>query len=581
MTAVSFGSLARRVSARLPALDVPILVVDESDAAAALIEATRRRAHGLPFAALVLVDDDVATDLRRLSPLVLSGTSIADERRRMFEGAVTGTLTINGRPHTEMLARDRVARRALGCIMRLADILLVRSRQELLRLSHACQQEPQQARLIEMCDDRVPPVSLERPGKRLVLWAPDARAIELGMLWAALEFFHLPTTVICADGHDIACLAPVLAGQGPAARGRWTAVSVDGAAEALADARLVVDATTSDPSSARALARLGIPLVAAASSGVDEWVDGAILYQLSQYGSIVMAPAPAMAEPAQPRALPRVSVVVPTRNRPRLLRRALASVRRQRWPAVEVVVVNDAGDDVSDVVAAFPQARLITHPEPRGVSATRNTALDAARGEYVAFLDDDDIYLPDHLQRAVEALESHQGDFVSAANIAVFVDRGDEGALSVHSAYVYDGVYNGLVMNVWQPVLVQSIVGRASLMADIRFDQTLAVAEDFEFLMRLGQRGEFGYLLRPTWMITVYSEQGSLSTSDRYADALRRIYARYPVTHAPSLVAQREAQVKRYDELGGCKEPWTPPLGRLPLRVALEDVDGLGFEACR
>ncbi|NDD29572.1 MAG: glycosyltransferase, partial [Proteobacteria bacterium] len=212
---------------------------------------------------------------------------------------------------------------------------------------------------------------------------------------------------------------------------------------------------------------------------------------------------------------------------------------------------------------------------PRGVSATRNTGLDAVRGDYVSFLDDDDVYLPDHLRLSVEALEAHAGDFISAAYIAAFVERDVAGALTVHSLYVYDGVYNGLVMNVWQPVLVQSVVGRAALLRDVRFDPSLPVAEDFEFLIRLGRRGEFGYLLRPTWMITVYDEQGSLSTSNKYAEALRRVYALHPLENAPSLQAQREAQLQRYDTLGGHKEPWLPPLGRLPQRIRLDTLDDL------
>lgn len=592
----AFGRHATQVAGRLPAVDLPLLVVDEEGARDALVEAAQRRARNLPFATLLVVDDDVAIELRAVSPLIVQGAQTADQRRRMFEGLLAGTLTINGRPTRDLLPQSATTRRALGSVMRLADVLLVRSRQEQTRLGQACQQEPQRCQVIDAPDPRVPQVSPAPSRGRIVIWAPDAQAMHLGLLWSALEYVHLPITVICADGDDATCLAPLEARDD--ARGssvQSMALPVTRAAEALAEARLVLDASTGDPSSALALARLGVPLLTAVSSGADEWLDGVIPYQPRQYSSVVMAlrrglagtpprraversgervVAPSTA-PALPRTPPLVSVVMPTRNRPRMLARALASVERQQWPSVEVMVVNDAGDDVTEIVKRFPQARLITHPEARGVSATRNTGLDAVRGDYVSFLDDDDIYLPDHLRLSVEALEAHAGDFISAAYIAAFVERDVAGTMTVHSLYVYDGVYNGLVMNVWQPVLVQSVVGRAALLRDVRFDTSLPVAEDFEFLIRLGRRGEFGYLLRPTWMITVYDEQGSLSTSNKYAEALRRVYALHPLENAPSLQAQREAQLQRYDTLGGHKEPWLPPLGRLPQRVRLDALDDL------
>lgn len=104
--------------------------------------------------------------------------------------------------------------------------------------------------------------------------------------------------------------------------------------------------------------------------------------------------------------MPTVSVILPTHNRPGLLYRALRSIEDQTFDDFEAVVVNDAGEDVRDIVAQFPFARYVAHKENRGLSAARNTGIRASSGRYIAYLDDDDIYYSDHLETLVEALEN-------------------------------------------------------------------------------------------------------------------------------------------------------------------------------
>jgi glycosyltransferase involved in cell wall biosynthesis len=101
-------------------------------------------------------------------------------------------------------------------------------------------------------------------------------------------------------------------------------------------------------------------------------------------------------------ASPRVSVVIPTRNRPELVRRAVESVFAQTYGEFEVIVVID-GPDASTEAAlgelADPRLRVLALPAPRGGSDARNAGIQAATGEWVAFLDDDDEWLPERLAR--------------------------------------------------------------------------------------------------------------------------------------------------------------------------------------
>lgn len=104
---------------------------------------------------------------------------------------------------------------------------------------------------------------------------------------------------------------------------------------------------------------------------------------------------------------PLVSVLVPTYNRPRYLAEALASVVGQTYEHFEAIVVNDGGVGVRDVVDRFADPRLVLleRAENRGVAASLNEALARARGTYVAYLGDDDLYYPHHLDRLVGTLE--------------------------------------------------------------------------------------------------------------------------------------------------------------------------------
>lgn len=104
---------------------------------------------------------------------------------------------------------------------------------------------------------------------------------------------------------------------------------------------------------------------------------------------------------------PLVSVVIPTYDRPEMVRRAVASVLAQDVP-VEVIVVDDGSPEpytAEGTVGSAP-VRVFRQPQSLGVSAARNRGLAAARGRYVAFLDDDDIWLPGKLARQLAAMEA-------------------------------------------------------------------------------------------------------------------------------------------------------------------------------
>jgi glycosyltransferase involved in cell wall biosynthesis len=112
---------------------------------------------------------------------------------------------------------------------------------------------------------------------------------------------------------------------------------------------------------------------------------------------------------------PRISVLIPTHNRSRLLRLAMSSVLTQTERDIEILVVGDGcTDDTADVVASFADARIHWLDLPKASYfgyANRNVALRQATGSYIAFLTDDDLLLPDHLALLASTLEESDAEW--------------------------------------------------------------------------------------------------------------------------------------------------------------------------
>jgi glycosyltransferase involved in cell wall biosynthesis len=142
---------------------------------------------------------------------------------------------------------------------------------------------------------------------------------------------------------------------------------------------------------------------------------------------------------------PLVSVVIPVHNGGHYLRAALESVFAQTYRAFEVIVVDDGSADDSGVIAqSFPEVRYI-HQANQGVAAARNNGLAVARGEYFAFLDQDDLWMPDKLKLQIEYLLSHPEVGYTLTQQQYFLDPG--GTLPPwFRKELFDSIHTGWVL---------------------------------------------------------------------------------------------------------------------------------------
>lgn len=110
---------------------------------------------------------------------------------------------------------------------------------------------------------------------------------------------------------------------------------------------------------------------------------------------------------------PLVTVLLSTYNRRRYLPEAIASVLNQTYRNFELFVIRDGGEEAADIVQSFsdPRIRFIDRGENRGKAASLNQALAYAKGRYTCYIDDDDVFFPNHIETLVKAIEQEPGRY--------------------------------------------------------------------------------------------------------------------------------------------------------------------------
>ncbi len=191
---------------------------------------------------------------------------------------------------------------------------------------------------------------------------------------------------------------------------------------------------------------------------------------------------------------PVVSIVIRTKDRRDLLREALASVASREGMPLEVVVVNDGGADVADVVAAFPglPVRVVALDPPRGRAAAANAGAEAARGRFLHFLDDDDLLLPGGLAALVAA--AGQGEVVYGRVEATRWSGTGDGRLRIpFRSFGEPFDATALLLENFIP-LNAPLIPREALLAAGGFDEALERFEDWDLFLRLSRTLSFRFV---------------------------------------------------------------------------------------
>ncbi|MFT3739994.1 MAG: glycosyltransferase family A protein [Breznakibacter sp.] len=216
--------------------------------------------------------------------------------------------------------------------------------------------------------------------------------------------------------------------------------------------------------------------------------------------------------------MPKVSIVIPTYQRTSYLGQTLESILHQTFQDFEIIVVDDGtpGDDNLLLCQAFEKVRYIKIENSGSPIRPRNVGIGLAMGKYVAFADDDDIWLPQKLEKQVAALDQNPG-FGLVHGYCKIIDRfGREtgeiaGRLNnpmLKHGYVFDRMVGRFTVMMSTPLIRKEVLDKAGL-----FNENMAAAgEDMEFYCRVAFYTPFYFLDEPLVLYRVH--EGGISRNN-------------------------------------------------------------------
>jgi glycosyltransferase involved in cell wall biosynthesis len=244
---------------------------------------------------------------------------------------------------------------------------------------------------------------------------------------------------------------------------------------------------------------------------------------------------------------PLVTAVIPTRNRSARVVRAIASAQRQTLREIEILVVDDASSDETEAVvkataADDPRVRVLRQPDRAGAPAARNRGLDERRGEFVAFLDDDDRWLPTKLERQVALLRARPDVVLVGCHHRLIVEGGGDpvdfcGPTQIEADDLLWVNILGTASN--------AVVAPGRLGDDVRFDPAFPTYQDWDFYLRCNRSGRVAVAPEVLCEYVVHAEPERLTNQllNRLAGH-ELLLQRHAAAMSPSCVAYHRARMR-------------------------------------
>jgi glycosyltransferase involved in cell wall biosynthesis len=226
-------------------------------------------------------------------------------------------------------------------------------------------------------------------------------------------------------------------------------------------------------------------------------------------------------------AAPAVSVIIPAYNRVHCVAAAVESVFAQTFTDFEIIAVDDGSSDgTHDVLKSFGDRIRLIRQENHGVSSARNTGVRAARGKWVAFLDSDDRWHADKLERQMAVLEKYNARLCFTRAVS---DHGEifpdiefiSATLREPNLFYVENAVDSVCVSPRHPLIPTMVADKALLERVGLFDESFPLAEDAELIFRLSFLSGFLYVDQPFVTVFEYSEN-SLTYSNRLISQARR-----------------------------------------------------------
>lgn len=262
---------------------------------------------------------------------------------------------------------------------------------------------------------------------------------------------------------------------------------------------------------------------------------------------------------------PLVSVIIPTRNRADSVLKAVQSVFRQTYPAIEVVVVDDASDDstpeaLAKISGPFPM-KIVRNDSPQGAAASRNRAIEHASGSFIAGLDDDDVWEPERIRLLV-------GHFSAGCSAVTSYDRMIYGTKSrvwkkKREITFKDLLYYNMAGN--QVLTKKEYVTEAG-----GYDESLAAAQDYDLWIRLAEKfGPIRTVPRVLQSVNVEEERDRITTSVKKVGGYRACFEKHKHKMDPRQIRYQEFRLKLAE---GGKTGWINLFNSVPFSLLKKEI---------
>jgi glycosyltransferase involved in cell wall biosynthesis len=284
---------------------------------------------------------------------------------------------------------------------------------------------------------------------------------------------------------------------------------------------------------------------------------------------------------------PMISVILRTKNRPGLLKDALASLANQTFSPFEVVVVNDGGEDIVSVLSRYQNClkiEYVHHETSRGRTAALNSGILHSKGEYINYLDDDDLVYPFHLDLLNAAVNSSACPEVVYSMVNRVLCRENltgETVLSRVPIPSFD--FNSREFLIQNKVPILAVMNRRSCFDVVGFfDEEFDLFEDWEFLLRLSQRYEFFPVRKITceyrFRLSRSIKNSITQNRSEVLQSMLQVYEKHPVG-APDLLEKRKNFIEMMREQVGEIEKIRQAYGNSLESEELSIMRSAGFTA--
>jgi len=227
---------------------------------------------------------------------------------------------------------------------------------------------------------------------------------------------------------------------------------------------------------------------------------------------------------------PLVSVVIPTHNREKYIEQAILSVINQSYKNIEIIVVDDGS--ICNYAQSICQKYLncsYFFKQNGGLSSARNFGIDKAKGEFIAFLDDDDFWDLHKITKQIEAFNLNPNVDMIHSKVAIVDEYGNLtgkfGGASANKLHKRSGYVFWNALGVWVVRSPTPLIRKKVFQSDLLFDEDIKVGEDIDFYQRMFYRHRVFYIDEPLAFYREYEDENRLSLQqEKYIGIEKKMY---------------------------------------------------------